>query len=113
MKEVFKEAARQLRKDQTDAESVLWKLLRNRQLLGYKFRRQHTFPPYILDFYCVDKKLVIELDGGQHLEREVYDKQRTEFLEAHGIKVLRFWNDEILKQPADVLIKIERALMKA
>jgi len=112
MNKIFKEASRQLRKDQTDAERALWKLLRNRQLQSHKFRRQHPFPPYILDFYCVEKKLVIELDGGHHLEQEVYDKQRTEFLEAHGLTVLRFWNNEILMQPENVLDKIENTLNK-
>ena len=112
MKEIFKETSRRLRKGQTDAEQALWKLLRNRQLHGHKFRRQHPLPPYILDFYCVEKKLVVELDGGHHLEQEAYDKQRTEFLATHGIMVLRFWNDEIFKQPENVLTKIENALDK-
>jgi len=110
MKKIFKEASRQLRKDQTNAEATLWNLLRNRQLANCKFRRQHPFPPYILDFYCAEKKLVVELDGGHHLEQEVYDKQRTEFLELHGLKVLRFWNDEIFNKQSDVLEKILKAL---
>jgi len=91
------ENARQLRRNQTEAEKLLWSKLRNSQFHDLKFRRQHPFPPYILDFYCDDLKLVIELDGGQHNEEK--DKERTEFLKqkeiciakiatAHGIKGL-------------------------
>jgi len=97
---------RDLRTHQTDAENLLWGLLRNRRLLGLKFRRQYPLNPYILDFYCHDAALAIELDGGQHLEQKVYDRQRTLFLEGKGIKVLRFWNNELLQQTENVLEQI-------
>ena len=102
--------ARDLRTHQTDAESLLWSLLRNRRLLGLKFRRQYPFNPYILDFYCHEAALAVELDGGQHVEQQVYDRQRTLFLEDKGIKVLRFWNNEVLQQTGCVLEQIYLAL---
>ncbi|MFA7241675.1 MAG: DUF559 domain-containing protein [Sulfuricellaceae bacterium] len=98
--------ARNLRIRQTDAESLLWGLLRNRRLLGLKFRRQHPFPPYILDFYCCEVNFAVELDGGQHAEQQHYDQQRTDYLERRGIKVLRFWNNEVLQQTESMLEKI-------
>jgi len=95
-----------LRAHQTDAENLLWGLLRNRRLLGLKFRRQYPLEPYILDFYCHEAALAIELDGGQHTEQQHYDQQRTAYLESHGITVLRFWNNEVLQQTESVLEKI-------
>ncbi len=92
-----------MRKDSTDAESYLWQLLRDRRLCGYKFRRQHPVGRYILDFYCEQAKLAIELDGGQHQEQDAYDDQRTAQLNSAGIKVIRFWDNEILTQPEQVL----------
>lgn len=90
--------ARELRKNSTDAEKKLWNHLRLRQLGGYKFRRQHPLGPYIVDFICLEKRLLIEVDGGQHSERVDYDKERTAWLEAQGFRVLRFWNNEILNE---------------
>jgi len=98
--------ARELRARQTDAENLLWGLLRNRRLLGLKFRRQYPLRPYILDYYCHEAKLAIELDGGQHAEQHHYDQQRTAQLESRGILVLRFWNNEMLQQTESVLEKI-------
>ncbi len=98
--------ARELRVRQTDAENLLWGLLRNRRLLGSKFRRQYPINPYILDFYCHEAKLAVELDGGQHAEQRHYDQQRTAQLESCGILVLRFWNNEVLQQVESVLEKI-------
>ena len=98
--------ARELRARQTDAENLLWGLLRNRRLFGLKFRRQYPLRPYILDFYCHEAKLAIELDGGQHAEQLHYDQQRTDRLEGQGILVLRFWNNEMLQQTESVLEKI-------
>ena len=98
--------ARELRARQTDAENLLWGLLRNRRLLGLKFRRQYPLTPYILDFYCLEAKLAVELDGGQHAEQHHYDQQRTVYLENKGITVLRFWNNEMLQQTENVLEKI-------
>ena len=90
--------ARQLRRQATDAETRLWQQLRNRQLVGAKFRRQVPVGGYILDFYCLEAKLGIELDGGQHLQQEAYDHKRTEDLAGLGIRVLRFWNDAVLTE---------------
>jgi very-short-patch-repair endonuclease len=103
---------RQLRQDSTDAESLLWRLLRDRQLDGWKFRRQHPIGKYILDFYCHQARLAIELDGGQHAEPEqaCHDAERTRALETEGIRVLRFWNHAVLKHTNAVLQEIRDAL---
>ncbi len=103
---------RQLRQNATDAESLLWQLLRNRQLDGWKFRRQHPIGPYILDFYCHEARLAVELDGGQHAEpvQACHDAKRTQTLEAGGIRVLRFWNNEVLKKTKAVLQEIWNVL---
>ena len=97
--------ARALRRETTDAERLLWSLLRNRQFLGLKFRRQHPLRGYILDFYCHEAQLGVELDGGQHAEPEqaAHDTQRTRDLEELGIRVVRFWNHDVLKEPEAVL----------
>jgi len=91
------EAARALRKNMTDAEQLLWFCLRRKQLAGFRFRRQHPFDRYVLDFYCCEAKLAVELDGGQHNQSDVHarDEERTAFLNKHGIRVARFWNNEI------------------
>jgi len=102
--------ARQLRQQQTDAETKMWYLLRDRRLAGRKFRRQHPIPPYVVDFYCHEAKLVIELDGGQHAETQDYDKARTAFLEQQGLRVLRFWNNEVLQETEGVLETIWREI---
>jgi len=81
-------------------------MLRDRQMAGLKFRRQHPFEGYILDVVCLAKKVVIEIDGGQHQERETEDGVRTHALESAGFRVLRFWNHEILRQPEAVAEKI-------
>ena len=103
---------RQLRTEQMNAEALLWALLRNRQLLGFKFRRQHPIPPFVLDFYCREALLGVELDGGQHLEAEalVRDRERTAFLEARGIQVIRFWNNEVLQETESVLQRLWETL---
>jgi very-short-patch-repair endonuclease len=104
--------AKQLRKDQTDAENLLWHLLRGRRFCGFKFRRQYPFGGYILDFYCHSAKLVIELDGGGHNvdQQRLYDVERTKVLEGAGLRVLRFWNDAVLNSFEDVLIEIYEKL---
>ena len=99
-----------LRHEPTDAEALLWYFLKDRSFFGYKFRRQHPFSPYIVDFYCAEKKLIIELDGGHHLQQKEYDAERTRFLEVQGNKVLRFWNDEVFNRTADVFREIESFL---
>ena len=90
--------ARILREKSTDAERVLWRLLRNRQLTGYKFRRQVPIGRYIVDFLCSERKLVVEIDGGQHQEQAGYDFERTQFLESRGYRVVRFWNSQIFEE---------------
>jgi very-short-patch-repair endonuclease len=87
--------ARTLRTTMTDAERCLWSVLRSRRLQGYKFRRQRPIGPFIVDFACIEHRLVVEADGGQHLEND-YDARRTAWLEARGWRVLRFWNNDIL-----------------
>ena len=95
--------ARRLRHDATDAERAIWRLLRNRRLSEYKFRRQHPIGPFIVDFYCHSKRLVIELDGGQHAEQVARDNRRTQWLEERGHRVLRFWDNDVLKNSEGVL----------
>jgi very-short-patch-repair endonuclease len=99
-----------LRHSQTDAENKLWYQLRSRHFQNYKFRRQHILCGYIVDFVCLHKKLVIELDGGQHAEQSEYDSARTQKLEADGFQVLRFWNNEIFDNLEGILEKIWQAL---
>ena len=95
--------ARSLRHNQTDAERLLWSRLRNRQVLGLKFRRQLAIPPYIADFCCEEKNLIIELDGGQHAETTERDANRSRFFALRGYKVIRFWNNEVLTNLSGVL----------
>ena len=103
--------ARTLRRQSSDAESVLWHHLRARRLLGYKFRRQVVIEPYIVDFVCLEASLIIEADGGQHSERLAYDVGRTVWLESMGYRVIRFWNHEILGDLQSVLEQIRAALI--
>jgi len=102
--------ARQLRVNQTDCEHLLWQKLRSRQIANLKFRRQFPCPPYVLDFYCAELKLAIELDGGQHYETTgvIHDQRRTHYLKQKGIEVVRFSNLEVIKQMNDVLEQIIR-----
>ena len=95
--------ARKMRQEPTKAEKHLWRHLRNSQLGGYKFRRQHPLGPYIVDFCCVEKKLIIEADGDVHAFQEKQDRERTEWLEAEGYHVLRFANVTIMQQTESVL----------
>lgn len=107
------ERSRQLRRDQTDAERALWRLLRSRALEGYKFRRQHGAGPYVLDFYCADAHLAVEVDGSQHYTPDglADDVVRTAYLEALGIRVLRFTNVEALANAEGVVETILRGLV--
>lgn len=102
--------ARNLRSKQTDAERALWHLLRNRQLSDLKFRRQHPIGSYVVDFVYLSKKLIIEVDGGQHSEQKQYDKQRTNFLNSQGYMVLRYWNNDVLTNPQSVMESIHQTL---
>ncbi|CAN5201821.1 hypothetical protein BH11PAT1_BH11PAT1_7630 [soil metagenome] len=94
------------RKNQTETEKLLWFRLRSRQLGGYKFSRQYALADYILDFYCVEKNLAIELDGSQHGEQLEYDLKRTQYLQSLGITVIRFWDNEVFKNIEGVLASI-------
>ena len=92
-----KNKRKNLRNNATPQEVILWSRLR-RNGLGYKFRRQESIGKYIVDFYCPEKKLIVEIDGWRHKENETYDNDRTTYLESLGLKILRFWNNEILLQ---------------
>ena len=94
----------------TDAEKMLWRYLRCEQVGGFKFRRQCSIGEFIVDFVCFEKKLIIELDGGQHTEQADYDSARSRWLESQGFRVLRFWNDRVLKDTEVVLEEILSAL---
>ena len=102
--------ARELRSNLTDAEKILWRHLRLRQVNGYKFRRQRPVGPYIVDFICLEKKLIVELDGGQHAAQKQYDARRDSWLISHGFDVLRFWNHDVLTNTDSVKEAIFRAL---
>jgi very-short-patch-repair endonuclease len=108
----MRQPARLLRRRQTVAERLLWSRLRGRRLEGYKFRRQDAVGPYIVDFLCMEPKLIIEVDGGQHAERVHDDAQRTEYLRGLGYRVVRFWNHEVLGNSDAVLESIRVALMQ-
>ncbi len=96
----------------SDAEQALWNVLRGRQVSDLKFRRQHPFGDYILDFVCLENKLIIEVDGGQHGEQVGYDENRTQKLQASGFRVLRFWNSEVPKGIESVKEKIWLAVQE-
>jgi DNA polymerase-3 subunit alpha len=104
------EHAKELRQNLTDAEQLLWSILRMKQLEDVKFRRQHPVGPYIVDFASIEAGLIIELDGGQHAEQQTYDEQRTAFLNEAGFNVLRFWNHEVLENIEGVAFAIIEAL---
>ena len=106
----MKNRARQLRKNQTNTERALWQELRSRQVANAKFRRQHIIGKYIVDFVYLEKYLVIEIDGYQHLEQASYDQQRTSYLMKLGFTVIRFWNNEVLSSTSEVLECIYREL---
>ena len=112
---VFKRA-KELHHNQTEAEAEaeaeakLWSCLRNHQLNSVGFRRQHAIGNYVFDFCAPRRKLIIELDGSQHLEQKEYDTERTEFLKSRGYKVLRFWNNEVLKNLDSVIREIQLTL---
>ena len=108
--QAIQEQARQLRREMTPAERVLWDRLRNRRFLGLKFRRQHPLGRFIADFYCAEHRLVIELDGGVHLARREYDQARTNALQNYGYRVLRFSNDAVLQCLDEVLATIAAAV---
>ncbi len=97
--------AKSMRHSSTNAEQLMWQLLRAKRFMNLKFRRQHVIEPYIVDFYCHEIGLVIELDGSQHGTDDAieYDAERTKFLEALGLRVVRYWNNEVLRRTDVVL----------
>jgi very-short-patch-repair endonuclease len=104
---------RRLRVEQTEAEAVLWQLLRNRKLIGCKFRRQVPVGRYVADFYCHERKLIVELDGGVHSDpdQQAHDRNRDTFLLAQGLRILRFSNEEALGPLERILDQIRKALI--
>ncbi|HYH37912.1 MAG TPA: DUF559 domain-containing protein [Azospirillum sp.] len=107
-----KKLARALRSQPTDAERALWRMLRSRQLDGWRFRRQHPVPPFVLDFACVEAKIAVEADGGQHCDSR-HDAHRDRVLRGLGLRLLRFWNPDILTNPEGVAETIRTALAEA
>lgn len=101
--------ARKLRRDGTDPEAIIWSFVRNRQLNGFKFRRQVPIGPYIVDFVCQERRLVVELDGWQHAD-DLRDVERDMFLQGVGYRVLRFWNQEVFADRSAVLEHIVAVL---
>ena len=102
------ELARKLRKGMTDAERALWRCLRLQQL-NVKFRRQHPIGPYVVDFMCIERGLIVEVDGGQH-NASTHDERRDRWLREQGCRVVRYWNDDVLVRTGDVVEDIARAL---
>jgi len=107
---MFTTRARKLRNNPTEVEHLLWQHLRLRQLGGYKFRRQQPLGPYVVDFICLEKRLVVEVDGGQHNQQTDYEAERSSWLETQGFHVLRFWNYDILQSTDAVKETIAKAL---
>ncbi len=101
---------RKLRKNMTDAELRLWQRLRDRQIAGCRFRRQHPFLDFVLDFVCLERRLIVEIDGGHHLENE-RDKARDRRLQEAGFQVLRFWNNQV-SQEIDAVAEVILAALK-
>ncbi len=109
---IFRDRRRDLRKDQTEAEKILWNNLRDRKLNGSKFIRQYSAGPYILDFYNPENRLAIEVDGKIHekIDARIYDQERSEYLESLDIKIVRFKNEEVINNIENVLEKIKQFL---
>jgi len=104
------EKSRQLRKNMTLQERKLWDIIKNRQFFGYRFRRQFPLGQYIVDFICREKKIIIEIDGGQHndIQNQIYDSKRTEYLESLGFNVIRFWNNDVDEDIEGVWLKLKQ-----
>ena len=102
--------ARTLRRQATHAEKLLWAQLRHHQLGGSHFRRQHPIGPYFADFCCIQWRLLVELDGGQHVQQAGYDQQRSSWLTQQGFLILRFWNSEVVHQLPGVVERISQAI---
>jgi very-short-patch-repair endonuclease len=105
--------ARTLRRQMTEAEQRIWRILRMRRISGYRFRRQAPIGQYIADFVCHEARLIIEIDGGQHDDASLLEVERSGFLEGQGYRMLRFWNNEVLENPEGVFTTIAGALAEA
>jgi very-short-patch-repair endonuclease len=111
MKEIKKTFARTLRKGQTKAEKIVWELLRKRKFKYLKFRRQHVIEGFVIDFYCHELRLGVEVDGGIHLKRKDYDRLRQEVIESEGIKIIRVLNNELIGTREMALKKLEEIIV--
>jgi len=107
---VQRDRARRMRREDTGAEARLWNALRDRRLGGRKWRRQVPIGPYIVDFLCLEARLVVEVDGGQHGDQVAYDARRTTYLERQDLRVMRFWNSAVLENSDGVCWTILDAL---
>lgn len=105
-----KHTALELRHNMTEPETKLWSRLRAHQVDDVHFRRQHAIGNYVVDFCAPRRKLIVEVDGSQHLEQQEYDAERTAYLESKGYKALRFWNHEVMNDPDAVMLAIYQAL---
>jgi very-short-patch-repair endonuclease len=110
VKEIKKRFARQLRKDETKAEKLVWETIRGRKLMGLKFRRQHVVQGFVLDFYCQEARLGIEIDGSVHYKRKEYDRLRQDIIESKGINVIRIKNRQILGNKSSILETVRKAV---
>ena len=106
-----KRHARGLRNNATDTERYLWRYLRRRHISGFKFRRQVSIGPYIVDFVSFEAQVIVELDGGQHTEAQAYDTRREAWLNTQGYCILRFWNDQVFNETSEVLEVIRQACL--
>jgi len=111
MKEIKKIFARQLRKEQTKAEKIVWELIRDRKFNNLKFRRQHVIEGFVLDFYCHELRIGIEIDGGIHNKRKDYDRIRQEIVESEGITIIRVTNREIAENKRVILERIKKSFL--
>ena len=111
----LRETARRLRRQMTPAETILWEALRGSQVDGHRFRRQHAVGTFVLDFYCPAARLVIEVDGGIHDDPDVseHDALRQQGIENHGLRVLRFPNEEVISNLSEVVAKVRSVLAEA
>jgi len=107
---MLRDRARALRNSLTDAERHLWQRLRRKQINGFRFRRQVPLGRYIVDFVCFEARVIVEVDGGQHAEAAMHDRERDRWLSSQGFRVLRFWNNDVLRETDAVIEMIERAL---
>jgi len=110
MKEIKKKFARILRKDETRSENILWEFLRNRKFMDLKFRRQHVIEGFVVDFYCHELRIGIEVDGSIHAKRKEYDKIRQEIIESKGIRIIRIANKEVTKNKTATLLNLKKII---